>query len=74
VKEEFQSTNKVKYIQQMLKHNDQCTGIYNMEEELSYLTLQGWYDVDSANVINLLSAADKSQNTRHAQHLRPHHC
>jgi len=59
VKEAYRSTNKVNYIQQMLKHNDWCTVLDYMEETLSYLALQGWYDIDSAKVFNLLSAADK---------------
>jgi hypothetical protein len=45
-----------------------------MEETLSYLALQGWYDIDSAKVFNLLSAADKRRNTRRAHLLRLHHC
>jgi hypothetical protein len=36
----------------MLKHNDY------MEETLSYLALEGWYIVDTANVFNLLSVTD----------------
>jgi len=42
VKEAYRSTNKVNYIRQILKHNDQCTGLDYMEETLSYLALQGW--------------------------------
>jgi len=68
VKEAYRSTNKVNYIQQMLKHNDY------MEETLSYLALQGWYDIDSAKVFNLLSAADDRRNTRQAHLLRLHNC
>jgi hypothetical protein len=74
VKEAYRSTNKVNYIRQMLKHNDRCTGLDYMEETLSYLALQGWYDIDSAKVFNLLSAADKRRNTRRAHLLRLHHC
>jgi hypothetical protein len=58
VKEAYQSTNKVNYIRQMLKHTDRSTGLDYMEETLSYLALQRWYDIDSAKVSNLLSAAD----------------
>jgi len=72
VKEEYRSTNKVNYIQQMLKHNDRCTGIDYMEEILSYLALQGWYDIDSVKVFNLLSAADKWRNTCRTHLLRLH--
>jgi len=64
LKEANRSTNKVNYIQQILKDNDRCTGYDYMEETLSYLALQGWYDIDSANVFNLLSAADKWRNTQ----------
>jgi hypothetical protein len=63
-KEAFRSTNKVNYIRQMLKHNDY------MEVTLSYLALQGWYDIDSAKVFNLLSATDKRRSTRRAHLLR----
>jgi hypothetical protein len=49
---------KANYIQQMLKHNDRCTGLDYMEETLSHLALQGWYDIDWAEVFNLLSATD----------------
>jgi len=58
----------------MLKHNDRCTSLDYIEETLSYLVFQGWYDIDSATVFNLLSAADKWQNTRRARLLRLHHC
>jgi len=54
----------------MLKHNDRCTGLDYMEESLSYLPLQGWYDIDSAKVFNLLSATDKQRSTRRAHLLR----
>jgi len=50
VKEAYRSTNKVNHIQQMLKYNDRCTGLDYMEKTLSYLALQGWYDMDSAKV------------------------
>ena len=50
----------------MLKHNDRSTGLYYMEKILSYLAPQRWYDNDSATIVNLLSAADKQQNTRRA--------
>jgi len=41
VKEASQSSNKVNYIRQMLKHNDPCTGFDYMEETLSYHALEG---------------------------------
>ena len=66
MKEAYRSSNKVNCIRQMLKHNDRCTSLDYMEETLSYLTLEGWYDVDSANVFNLLSASDKWWSTLRA--------
>jgi len=73
VKEAYRSTNNINYIQQMLKHNDRCTGLDYMEETLSYLALQGWYDIDSAKVFNLLSATNTQRSTRRAHPLRLHH-
>jgi len=61
VKEAYWSSNEVNYIQQMLKHNDRCTGLDFMEETVSYLALQGWYDTNSVKVFNLLAAADIRQ-------------
>jgi len=69
VKEAYQSSNKVNYIRQMLKHNDWCTGLDYMEETLSYLALQDWYNIDSAKVFNLLSATDSQQSTHRAHQL-----
>jgi len=70
LKDRYRSTNKVDYIRQMPKHNDRSTAPDYMDETLSYLALQGWYDIDSAKVFNLLSAADKQGNTRRAHLLR----
>jgi hypothetical protein len=69
VQEEHRSTNKVNYIRQMFKHNDQCTGLDYMEETLSYLALQGWYDIVSAKDFNGLSATDKRRSTHRAHHV-----
>jgi len=74
VKEAYRSTNKMNYIRQMLKHNDRSTALDYMEETLSYLALQGWYKIDSAQVFNLLSAGNKRRNTRRAHLLRLQHC
>jgi hypothetical protein len=63
VNEAYWSRNKVNYILQMLKHNDRCTGLDYTEETLSYLALQGWYNIDFAKVFNLLSTTDKWQTT-----------
>jgi len=70
VKEAYRSTNKVNYIRQMLNHNDRCTGLDYMVETLSYLALQGWYDIDSAKVFNLLSATDMRRSPCRAHVLR----
>jgi hypothetical protein len=74
VKEAYGSTNTANYIRQMFKHNDLFTGLDYMEETLSYLALQGWYDIDSANVFNLLSAADKWRSIYRAHLLRLQQC
>ena len=58
----------------MLKLNDRSTAFDYMEETVSYLALQGWYNIDSAKVLNLLSAADKWRNTRRAHPLCLQHC
>jgi len=63
VKEAYRSSNKLNCIRQMLKHNDQCASLHHMEETLLYHALQGWYNIDSANVFNLLSATDKRRST-----------
>jgi hypothetical protein len=62
VKDIYQFTNNVNYSPQLLKYTDWSTGLAYIEETLSYLALQGWYDICSAKVFNLLSAADKWQN------------
>jgi len=54
VKAAYRSTNKVNYIQQILKHNDWCTSLDYMEATLSCLAVQSWYDIDSAKVFNVL--------------------
>jgi len=58
----------------MIKHNNRCTGLDYMEETLSHLALQGWYNIDSAKVLNLLSTTDKLRNTCRARLLRVQHC
>jgi len=73
-KEAHRSTNKVHYIQQMLKHNDRCTILDYTEQTLSCLALQGWCNIDSAKVCYLPSAAEEQLNTRRAHRLRLHHC
>jgi len=74
MKDAYRSTYNVDYIQQMLKHNNRCTSLDYMEETLSHFALQGWYDIDSAKVFNLLSATDKQRNTYRSPLLRLQHC
>jgi len=74
VNEAYWSTNKVNYLRQMLQHNDRSTAPEYMDETLSYLALQGWYDIDSVKVFNLLSAADKWRNTSRAHLVCLQHC
>jgi len=74
VKEEYLFTNKVNYIWQMLKHNDQCTSLHYMGETLSHLALQDWYDIDCAKVFNQLSTTNQWWNTRSAHHVCLQHC
>jgi len=45
-----------------------------MEKTLSHLALQGWYNIDSAIVFNLLSAANKWRNTCRAHISRVQQC
>jgi len=75
LKEAYRSSNKVNCIRQMLKHNDRCTGLDYMKETLAYLALQGWYDVHSAKVFNLLSATVKWRSipSGHLLHLQTIH-
>jgi len=70
VKEAYRSSNKVNYIRQMLQHNDRCTGLDYVKEILSYLALEGWYNIDYAKVFNLLFSTDKRRTTRRAHLLR----
>jgi len=51
-------------------HNDWCPGLDYMEETLSYLALQGWYNIDCAKVFKLLSATDQRRSTRRSHLLR----
>jgi len=74
LKQTYRSTNTLNYIEQMLKHNHWCTSLDYMEETLSYLTLQGWYDIDSGKVFNLLWAANKLRNVHRAHLVRIQHC
>ena len=75
VNESYRSTTNVNYIRQMLKHNDRSTALDYTEETLSSLAQQGWYDIDSAKVFDLLLAAYNWRNSRrahlfHLQHVQ----
>jgi len=72
MKEAYRSSKQFNFIWQMLKHNDRCTGLDYLEETLSYLALQGWYDIDSAKGFNLLSTTYKWRSTcrAHLLHLQ----
>jgi len=74
VTEAYQSTNNVSFIGQILKHNDACTGVDYTVETLSYLAVQGWNNISSAMVCNLVSAADKWHNACGAHLLHLQHC
>jgi len=50
----------------MLKYNDRFTSLDSTEETLSYLALEGWYNIYSAIVFNLLSTTNKRRSTRRA--------
>jgi len=58
----------------MPKPNDRCTGLEYVEKILSYLALQGWYNIHSAKDPNLLSAADKRWNPPRAHDSCLQHC
>jgi hypothetical protein len=66
VKEAYRSSNKVNYIGQMLRYHDRFTSLDYLKETLSYLSLEGRYDVNCAKVFNLLSTTYKRRNTRRA--------
>jgi len=62
------SSNKVNYIRLMPNYNDLCSGLDYMVKTKSYLALQGWYDTDSAKVLQLLSTTNTWRST-HRAHL-----
>jgi len=74
VKVVYSSTHNVDYIWQMLKYNDCCICLDNVEETLLYVAIQDWFDIDSVNVFNLLSAANKWQNSLRPHVLHIHQC
>jgi hypothetical protein len=46
--------------------NHRCTGVDYIKKKLSYLPLEGWYEIDSGKVFNSLSATNKWRGTRRA--------
>jgi hypothetical protein len=66
LKVEYRCSNKVNYIRQILLNNEWCTGLLCMEETVTYLALEGWYEMDSANGFNLLSATYTWRSIRRA--------
>jgi hypothetical protein len=66
VKEANRSSNKVNDIAQVLMQNHRCTGVDYMKKKLSYLPLEGWYEIDSGKLFNRLSATNKWRGTRRA--------
>jgi hypothetical protein len=74
VKEAYRSTNKVNDIGKMIKHDGKCTCLDCMEKVVSHHALQGWQNIDSANVFNLLSITNKRRNTHRAHHDHVQHC
>jgi hypothetical protein len=74
VQEAYGSIGNVNYIGPMLKHTDWSISPDHVKQTLSYLALQSLYDSDSASVLNLLSTADKWQNTCRGYLLCCKHC
>jgi len=66
MKEAYQSTNKVNYVLQMLKHNNHRTRHDYIKKTLSCFALQVYCDTNFANDFNLLSITDKSYSTYRA--------
>jgi hypothetical protein len=66
VKEAYRFSNKVNYIQQMPKCNDQCAGLDYIQETLSYPALQGQYDIDSAKDSNQVYTTNTWRSTGRA--------
>jgi len=65
----YQSSNNVSYIRLLLKHHDQFTYLGQMQETVSYLGLQDWYNMQSAIIFNIPSATDIVQNSPRVSHL-----
>jgi len=74
VKQAYRRTNIVNYTLQMLTQNAMCTGLDYMEEKLSHLALPHWYNINSTEVFDPLSATYKWQNTCGAHLLLLQYC
>jgi len=74
VEEASRFTNKVKYISQMVKLNDESSHLGYEEEALLYHTLQGWYCIDLVEVFDLLSTTNTRQKCFRAHQLPLQHC
>jgi hypothetical protein len=61
VKEAYRASNRVSYIQQILWHNDRSTGLAYMKQTLVYLAAKGYYDNDTARVLNMQSKKGEIQ-------------
>lgn len=58
----------------MVMHNVRCTRLDDMEELPSYHALHRCYNINSASDFDLLSAANRWQNTELANHFCLQHC
>jgi hypothetical protein len=66
VQDVYRSTNKFNYIQQIVKHNNQGTGLDYIEGTLTYIARQGCHDIDTAKIFSLQSDTDKHKIIRQA--------
>ena len=63
VKAAYRATNWVNFMHQVLAHNDRHTALDYMHLALRSLALKGWYDGDSAAILDLISTAEKRRLT-----------
>ena len=63
VKVAYRATNRVTFMPQVLAYNDRHTALDYMHLALRSLALKGWYDKDSAAILNLISTAEKRRST-----------
>ena len=55
IKHAYRKCNRVEYVKQMLFYNDRVLGLQYMAEALRILALNGYYDQQTARVLNLQS-------------------